>query len=93
MGVSSKRAIVVPDLGLAARDVLTVSAWFSRSGDDVIEGDRLVELSANELTFDIHSPATGRVRSLTVDLDDAVSPGQTLGWIDPVEADDELGRD
>lgn len=75
-------AVVVPELGLTSRDALAVSCWFVSVGDEVIEGDRLVELVVADATFDVASPATGRLVRIVVDVDDLTSAGAVLGWID-----------
>ena len=51
-------AIVLPDVGAAP---VVLSAWFADPGDAVFEGDRLVEVLVGGATFDVSSPATGRL--------------------------------
>lgn len=73
--------IVVPELGLGPNDRLTVSCWLVAIGDEVIEGDRLVELLSGEITFDVASPASGRLARIDVDTDEAVGVGSILGCL------------
>lgn len=75
--------IVVPELGAAPRDEIVVSCWLVDVGDEVIEGDRVVELLIGEITFDVSSPATGRLARILVEPDAATTPGATLGAIEP----------
>jgi pyruvate/2-oxoglutarate dehydrogenase complex dihydrolipoamide acyltransferase (E2) component len=48
-----------------------------------VEGDRLVELLNNELTFDVPSPVTGRLIRILAGADRRVQPGMVLGKIAP----------
>ena len=77
--------IVVPELGVPTDEQITVSCWLVGIGDEVIEGDRLVELLINEITFDVSSPCSGRLASVAVEVEDAVCPGTVLGTIEPEE--------
>ena len=49
--------IVLPDLGA---DPVRLSVWFVDPGDQVYEGDRVVEVLSNGATFDVSSPVAGR---------------------------------
>ena len=71
--------VVPPDLG--APDV-RVSVWFADVRDHVTEGDRLVELLFNGVTFDVSAPATGRLVEKRTLPGDRVEPGQVLGTIE-----------
>jgi pyruvate/2-oxoglutarate dehydrogenase complex dihydrolipoamide acyltransferase (E2) component len=66
-----------------------LSVWFAKVGEHVFEGERLVEVLLNGATFDVASPATGRLVSRAVAIRDSVAVGQRLGEIetDP-EGDD-----
>lgn len=75
--------IRVPDLGLAPEDKISVSCWLVQAGDQVIEGDRLVELAIGEMTFDIASPASGRLVGLLAETDEPVAIGAVVGVIEP----------
>ena len=69
--------LVVPDLGLAAGEVL-VSLWLVGEGAEVSEGDRIVELVAGGATVDLEAPVSGRLVRQCVDEDTAVVPGDVL---------------
>lgn len=74
-------AIRVPDLGLAEGERMTVSCWLVSTGDDVIAGDRVVELAIGEMTFDVPCPANGRLARRLFLADDSVEVGSVLGLI------------
>jgi pyruvate/2-oxoglutarate dehydrogenase complex dihydrolipoamide acyltransferase (E2) component len=77
-----KIAIVLPDVGAAP---VILSAWFADPGDAVFEGDRLVEVLVGAATFDVSSPATGRLAERQARRNERLMPGQVLGF---VEADE-----
>ena len=78
-----KAAIVLPDVGAAP---VVLSAWFADPGDLVFEGDRLVEVLVGAATFDVSSPATGRLAERQARRNERLIPGQVLGFVE-VEAD------
>ncbi|MFO0825665.1 MAG: lipoyl domain-containing protein [Gemmataceae bacterium] len=71
--------LTLPELG-ALR--VTFSLWYVRCGENVVEGERLAEVLIPGATFDIHAPVTGTLMEQLSFPNDALSPGQTLGWID-----------
>jgi pyruvate/2-oxoglutarate dehydrogenase complex dihydrolipoamide acyltransferase (E2) component len=72
----------LPELGMNAGQPVTLSVWFADEGDEVYEGDRLVEILVNGATFDVSAPATGTLTKLIAYPDDALQPGQLLGLIE-----------
>ena len=50
--------VILPDIGAGP---VVLSAWFADPGDQVFEGDRLVEVLVGGATFDVSAPATGRL--------------------------------
>lgn len=74
--------VVVPDLGLAAGDDrLLVNCWLANVGDQIVEGDRLVELAWNDVTIDLPSPASGKLTRIVCGVDDNVRVGGVLARI------------
>jgi pyruvate/2-oxoglutarate dehydrogenase complex dihydrolipoamide acyltransferase (E2) component len=71
--------VILPELGAAAA---FLSVWFADPGDEVYEGDRLVEIRVNGATFDVPAPATGRLLEKHVHVDEPLAPGQVLGVLD-----------
>ncbi|MBI1248440.1 biotin attachment protein [bacterium] len=72
--------LILPDLGLA--DILLrTSLWLVPRGSFVREGDRVLEVLAGEVTFDIVSPATGVLCQQSTEEDEIVLAGQILGHI------------
>lgn len=75
-----RREIVLPDFDLPGVQVL-LSAWLVAVGDRVVEGDRLIEISAGEAVIDLESPATGILAEKLADVDDQLRVGQVLGIV------------
>ena len=80
--------LIVPDLGTSDRQKIVVSSWLVGQGDDVVQGDRIVELLLDEVTFDVCSPATGRLVEILLDIDDTVKAGSVLGNISQTDGED-----
>ena len=70
--------IILPELGA---EPAVLSVWFADVGEEVFEGDRLVEILVGGATFDVPAPATGRLAEKRALVDDALRPGQVLGVI------------
>lgn len=81
-------AVVLPDLGADPDMPIIVSHWHAGRGEVVWEGDRLVEVLAGPLTFDVAAPATGRLVRIRVREDEPVAPGSILGYVEPDDDDD-----
>ena len=71
--------IILPELGAAP---VWLSVWFAGPGDAVFAGDRLVEVQVGGATFDVASPATGRLAQQQAFPDDPLQPGQVLGVVE-----------
>lgn len=74
--------VILPELGAAA---VVLSVWFADPGDLVYEGDRLVEVLVNGATFDVASPATGRLTEKHALPDQPLVAGQLLGVVEVQE--------
>lgn len=70
--------IILPDLGILP---VRLSVWFADAGEEVIEGDRLVEVLVGGATFDVPAPASGRLARKHALPDDFLIPGQVLGAV------------
>jgi pyruvate/2-oxoglutarate dehydrogenase complex dihydrolipoamide acyltransferase (E2) component len=75
--------VLLPELGAAE---VRLSLWFAAVGDAVREGERLAEVLTSGATFDVASPATGRLAERLVWPPDRLTPGQVLGVVEADEA-------
>ena len=60
---------------------ITASAWLVSKGQKVVEGDRLLEVLAGDVTVDLPSPASGVLAKKLVLEDDPLTVGQLLGIV------------
>jgi pyruvate/2-oxoglutarate dehydrogenase complex dihydrolipoamide acyltransferase (E2) component len=84
-------AVVLPDLGTGPDTPIVISHWFAARGDRVWEGERLVEVLVGPATFDVSSPASGRLAEIHGWEDDRVVAGAVLGLV--ATADDDAHDD
>jgi pyruvate/2-oxoglutarate dehydrogenase complex dihydrolipoamide acyltransferase (E2) component len=61
---------------------VTLSLWYVRPGDVVIEGDRVAEVLIPGATYDVAAPATGKLAERLALSSDVLTTGQILGWIE-----------
>lgn len=78
-------AVILPDLGTGSDVPIVVSHWFAARGDEVFEGDRLVEVLVGAATFDVPAPASGRLTEIREREDDQVASGAVLGLVATAE--------
>ena len=74
--------VKLPSLGDDAGDKATVSVYFRDVGDEIKEGDDLVEMVTDKATFTVPCPVSGKIVKLTAGEDDVVKVGQSLAIIE-----------
>ncbi len=85
-------AVVLPDLGTGPDIPIIVSHWFASRGDEVWEGDRLVEVLVGPATFDVPATTTGRLAEIRLFEDDVLRPGSVLGMVAVIDDAEGDGR-
>jgi len=80
--------VELPDLGDEAGDEATISEWHFEEGNEVEEGDELVEVVAGDETIDIPCPVTGILVEKLIEEEDIVRPGDPLAIIECPEEED-----
>jgi len=70
--------VPLPDLGEDAGNEARVAFWYVEPGEEVKEGDDLVQMLTDKATFDVPSPATGKVADLMADEEQTVKVGGVL---------------
>jgi 2-oxoglutarate dehydrogenase E2 component (dihydrolipoamide succinyltransferase) len=76
----SHHILTLPELG-AGEMPITVSLWLVEVGDEVTEGDRLLEVCFGAVSVDIPAPLGGMLIEALVAEDDVLQVGQQLGVI------------
>ncbi len=61
----------------------TILEWHVSEGQEVAEGDTLVEVSTDKIDAEVPAPASGVVTKILAAPDDVVEVGQVLAQIDP----------
>src|SRR4051794_11801034 len=74
--------VQMPQMGESVTEG-TVLEWHVSEGQEVSEGDTVVEVSTDKVDAEVPAPTAGIVTKLLVDVDDTVEVGQALAQIDP----------
>jgi 2-oxoglutarate dehydrogenase E1 component len=69
--------IAMPEMGESVTEG-TVLEWHVAEGDQVAEGDTVIEVSTDKIDAEVPAPAAGTITKLLVDVDDTVQVGQAL---------------
>jgi pyruvate/2-oxoglutarate dehydrogenase complex dihydrolipoamide acyltransferase (E2) component len=72
----------LPDFDLPGV-AITVSTWHATSGQRIVEGDRLLEVTAGDVTIDVAAPVSGILAERCVTIDEPLTVGQLLARIRP----------
>lgn len=70
--------VKLPELGAEAGDEATVSYWIAQEGDEVSEGDDLVEMLTDKANFNVPSPCSGKVAKIHAAENSQVKVGDLL---------------
>jgi pyruvate dehydrogenase E2 component (dihydrolipoamide acetyltransferase) len=72
--------VVMPKLGLTMASG-TIARWIKRPGETVREGEPLVEVATDKITYEVESPASGTVGSALGNDGDEFACGDVIGTI------------
>src|SRR5215207_4331530 len=61
----------------------TILEWRVAEGEEISEGDTVVEVSTDKIDAEVPAPASGVVTKILAQVDDTVAVGQVLAEIDP----------
>jgi pyruvate/2-oxoglutarate dehydrogenase complex dihydrolipoamide acyltransferase (E2) component len=70
--------IILPDLGDDAEDTVTVSGWLAKIGDQLTEGDDLLEITTDKAAFCVPAPIDGKLQKTLVNEDDVIHVGDVI---------------
>ena len=80
-----KFEVQLPGLGEDSTDVITVSSWLAQIGDDLKQGDDLLELTTDKAAFSLPAPKDGVLKEQLVHDGDEIKIGDVVCIFD-VEA-------
>jgi 2-oxoglutarate dehydrogenase E2 component (dihydrolipoamide succinyltransferase) len=72
--------VAVPTLGESVTEA-TVSTWFKKVGDQVMQDEMLCELETDKVSVEVPAPATGTLAEIYAKEGETVQAGGTLGRI------------
>ena len=72
----------LPDIGIETGDEVTVSFWHVEEDEEFEEGDDLLEVSTNKVTFNVPAQNTGRLIEILVQEGDVVRAGDVIAIIE-----------
>lgn len=75
------KKVILPELGENVTKA-TITYWHFKEGDTVQEGDDLVEMATDKATFNMPSPASGKLTKIIVPEGENVPVGTELGIIE-----------
>lgn len=75
--------VKLPALGEDAVDEAVVSYWLVEEGEEIHEGDDLLELTTDKAAFSVPSPVSGKVMEMRVKEGDEVKTGDVLCMMEP----------
>lgn len=73
--------IILPELGEGITKA-TVSFWYFQAGQGVKKDEDLVELTTDKATFNLPSPAAGKILGILAPEGQSVEVGAVLGTIE-----------
>jgi pyruvate/2-oxoglutarate dehydrogenase complex dihydrolipoamide acyltransferase (E2) component len=74
--------VVMPQMGETVAEG-TVNAWHKSVGDQVTEGESLLEIGTDKVDSDVPAPAGGTLAEVRVGEGETVPVGTVLAIIDP----------
>ena len=76
------KEVKLPSLGEDAGNVATVSFWQIDVGDEIEEGEDLVELVTDKATFNVPCPFAGTLKEIKLEEGEEVKVGDVLGILE-----------
>jgi pyruvate/2-oxoglutarate dehydrogenase complex dihydrolipoamide acyltransferase (E2) component len=80
-----RNEVRLPELGEDAGKEATVSFWYLEDGDQVKEGDDLVEMVTDKATFNVPAPFSGVLKDVATLEGDKVEVGKLMAYIESGE--------
>jgi len=81
--------IIMPKMGESIEEA-TITKWFVKEGDKVVEDDVLLEIATDKVDSEIPSPVEGIVKKILFEQDETIAVGTVIAVID-MEGEDTGG--
>lgn len=73
--------VTMPKYGLTMEDA-TITRWLKAAGENVGEGEPLLEIETDKVVIEVPAPVSGRLAEQSAAEGDVVRVGELLGRID-----------
>ena len=73
--------IILPELGEGITKA-TIACWHAKAGEDVVVGQEICEVVTDKASFVIEAPASGKLKSISIDEGQEAQVGGVLGTIE-----------
>lgn len=70
----------MPPLGQTS-DEIRIEAWLKQPGDEVTEGEALLEVETDKATLEVEASSSGVLLAIIHDAGTVVTAGEVIGWI------------
>jgi len=70
----------MPPLGQTS-DEIRIEAWLKKPGDEVTEGEALLEVETDKATLEVEASSSGVLLAIVHDAGAVVTAGEVIGWI------------
>ena len=77
-----KLEVPLPNLGKDAPDKAKISFWYVEIGETIAKGQDLVEMVTDKATFNVPSPASGKLIEVRAKQEDTVKVGQVMAVLE-----------
>src|SRR3954463_9018452 len=74
--------VTMPQMGESVTEG-TILEWHVAEGEEVSEGDTVVEVSTDKIDAEVPAPSSGVITKILASVDDTVTVGQALAELDP----------
>lgn len=76
----ARHELTVPNLGIDDAPIVATT-WMVELGEEVTEGDRMLEIVAGSVSVDLPAPASGILAEVWVEEEEQVKTGQLLAVV------------
>ena len=74
--------VKLPPLGDEAPEDAEVSFWYVNEGEEMVEGEDMVEMVTDKAAFTVPAPISGRITSILAGEGEKVKAGQVMALVE-----------
>jgi pyruvate/2-oxoglutarate dehydrogenase complex dihydrolipoamide acyltransferase (E2) component len=76
-----RKEVIMPKIGLDMEEG-TISKWYKQVGDQVAQGELLVEIETDKAVTDVESAVDGTIVEIVAEPGETVEITKTIAWIE-----------